>query len=421
MDNYNLYKIATEKADWKRICEINGVNFDAFGTRRELSVLKNYLEPDEVVFALASGLMKQTATSNAFDWGVNTWLAVLTSERFFFLDAAMLTTSVDTQSIRLKNVQAISASQGFVLGKIMIDLGSRIVIVDNCPKDAVKVMAELGNRWIKELENGFVPPKENSNMTEFKNMLNAEKNRVIPPVAEVPAVNKTTAALVTALFGWVGLNDYIYGNSKLGMIKSPLAGLMMITYQHDSYVISSLLTLVLSVWVFADLLRIFDGSYFGEKTSSVISGGLEAILGLAYLLAIICNGYSFVVDCVDSRKKDNGKLASVREIVDTYNQNEAAAEKSFNGPRFTIAGTVQSVEDDIFGGYKLKFEGLGINIFNLGSKVTDMELSFPESQSEKLLKIRKGDIVAANCIGRGVTFNVYSADKCSVKAVRKKS
>ena len=63
---------------------------------------------------------------------------------------------------------------------------------------------------------------------------------------------------------------------------------------------------------------------------------------------------------------------------------------------------------------------MGINIFNLGSKITDMELSFPQSQSKELLNIRKGDIVAANCIGRGVTFNVYSADKCSVKAVRKK-
>ena len=156
MDNYNLYKIATEKADWKRICEINGVNFEVFGTRKELSILKNYLEPDEVVFALTCGFMNQTVTSNTFDWGVNTWLAVLTSDRFFFLDAAMLTSSVDTQSIRLKNVQAISASQGFVFGKIMIDLGSRIVTVDNCPKDAVKVM------------------------TEFKNKLNAENNRVMP-------------------------------------------------------------------------------------------------------------------------------------------------------------------------------------------------------------------------------------------------
>lgn len=419
MDNYNLYKIATEKADWKRICEINGVNFEAFGTRKELSILKSYLEPDEIVFALASGLMKQTATSNAFDWGVNTWLAVLTSDRFLFLDAAMLTSSVDTQSIRLKNVQAISSSQGFVLGKIMIDLGSRIVTVDNCPKDAVKVMAELGNRWVKELEKGFIPPKENGDTKEFKNRLNDENNRVLPPIADAPSVNKTTAALVTALFGWFGLNDSIYGNKYVAMIKAPMAFWMWQSYRHDWYVLCSLLASVLSIWIFVDIARIMDGSFFGNKKVSEMSEGLGGFLGLIYLFAIIGSGYGFVKDCIDARKKDNKKLASVREIVDTYNQNEAAANKAFDGPRFTIAGSVQSVEEGFFG-FTLKFEGMGINIFNLGSKITDMELSFPKSQSKELLDIRKGDIIAANCIGRGVTFNIYSADKCSVKAVKKK-
>ena len=32
MENYNKYKVATEKADWRAICEINGVSFDALGT-----------------------------------------------------------------------------------------------------------------------------------------------------------------------------------------------------------------------------------------------------------------------------------------------------------------------------------------------------------------------------------------------------
>ena len=77
MENYDRYKIATEKADWRAICEINGVNYDRFGTEKEFAVLQKYLESGEIVFALASGLMKQTVTSNAFDFGANTWLAVL--------------------------------------------------------------------------------------------------------------------------------------------------------------------------------------------------------------------------------------------------------------------------------------------------------------------------------------------------------
>jgi len=63
----------------------------------------------------------------------------------------MLTNSVDTQSIRLEHIQAVSASQGFIFGKIMVDLGSRILVIDNCQKEAVKVMANLANKWLKEL------------------------------------------------------------------------------------------------------------------------------------------------------------------------------------------------------------------------------------------------------------------------------
>lgn len=140
MFDYAQYKSLTEKADWRGICEINGVHFDSFGTDKEFDALPKYIESGEVVFAFASGVMKQTQTSNFSDIGVNTWLVILTSERFLFMDAALLTSSIDTQSVRLDKVQAISASQGFLLGKISIDLGSRLIVVDNCEKDAVKVI-----------------------------------------------------------------------------------------------------------------------------------------------------------------------------------------------------------------------------------------------------------------------------------------
>ena len=140
MFDYAQYKSLTEKVDWRGICEINGVHFDSFGTDKEFDALPKYIESGEVVFAFASGVMKQTQTSNFSDIGVNTWLVILTSERFLFMDAALLTSSIDTQSVRLDKVQAISASQGFLLGKISIDLGSRLIVVDNCEKDAVKVI-----------------------------------------------------------------------------------------------------------------------------------------------------------------------------------------------------------------------------------------------------------------------------------------
>lgn len=150
--NYENYRQSTKKKDWKRICEINGVTFDSFGTKKELKVLSDYIENDEIVFAFSSGIMKQTSTSNSYDIGSNTWLVVLTNERFLFLDHALLTKSVDTQSVRHNSVQAVSASQGFVMGKIQVDLGSRIIVIDNCPKDTVKAIADLANKWLKVLE-----------------------------------------------------------------------------------------------------------------------------------------------------------------------------------------------------------------------------------------------------------------------------
>lgn len=150
---YSLYKKYTERQDWKSICELNCVPFDTFGTKKELKVLHEHLEEDEVVFGFASGFMKQTSTSNATDFGLNTWLVVLTSERFLCLDHALMTKSVDTQSIRLKNVQAVSASQGWRFGKITIDLGGRAVVVDNCFKESVAVIARLANKWIRNFDD----------------------------------------------------------------------------------------------------------------------------------------------------------------------------------------------------------------------------------------------------------------------------
>lgn len=151
MNNFDKYSEYTKSHNWEAICKLNNVGLDSFGTKKELNVLANYLEGDEVVFALTSGVMVQTETSNSFDFGANTWLVALTSERFLFLDCAMLTSSVDTQSVRHDHVQAVSSSQGWVLGKIMIDLGSRMLVIDNCQKATVPVIADLANKWLKEL------------------------------------------------------------------------------------------------------------------------------------------------------------------------------------------------------------------------------------------------------------------------------
>jgi len=152
MDNYEKYREFTISRNWEGICSINGVELDSFGTKKELGVLPTYLEEGEVVFALTSGIVSQTKTSNATDFGPNTWLVTLTNERFLFLDCAMLSSSVDIQSARHEYIQAVSASQGWMYGKISVDLGNRMIVIDNCKKETVNIMAKLANQWVRELK-----------------------------------------------------------------------------------------------------------------------------------------------------------------------------------------------------------------------------------------------------------------------------
>ena len=49
--NFEDYKNFTLENNWKGICELNEINLDSFGTKKELNVLVDYLEKEEVVFA----------------------------------------------------------------------------------------------------------------------------------------------------------------------------------------------------------------------------------------------------------------------------------------------------------------------------------------------------------------------------------
>ena len=158
VENYDQYKAATKASNWAGIFALNGLDVDSFGTKKELGVLADHLEDGETVLALASGIIAQSETSNFMDMGANTWLAVATDRRLLFLDHAMLTTSVDEQVIRLDRVQAVSSSQGFMLGKISIDLGARVLVVDGCMKEHVKIWAKMANTAIAEREEAQTAP-----------------------------------------------------------------------------------------------------------------------------------------------------------------------------------------------------------------------------------------------------------------------
>ena len=48
MDNFDKYAEYTKIHNWEAICKLNNVKIDSFGTKKELKVLPDFLEPDEV-------------------------------------------------------------------------------------------------------------------------------------------------------------------------------------------------------------------------------------------------------------------------------------------------------------------------------------------------------------------------------------
>lgn len=164
IDNIEQYAELTLEHDWAGICKLNNVPFDAFGTKKEFKALPKYLESGEIVLAITSGLMSQTETSNKFDFGSNTWLLALTTERFLALDAALLTSSIDSQSVTLDQVQAVSVSQGWIFGKVIIDIGDRSIVIDNCIKNTVPIFGEIANKLLRSHKR---QQKKNIPLTEY--------------------------------------------------------------------------------------------------------------------------------------------------------------------------------------------------------------------------------------------------------------
>ena len=161
LDNYEKYKRLTVQKDWSAICEMQGLTMRScrFGTMKEMARLPEQLQPGEVVFSFTAGVMSNSGDSNSSDIGISTWLVVLTDRRFLFLDAALLSSSIDVHSIQHKNVQAVRVAQGFVLGKINIDTGGRTTLIDNCEKSTVKILGDLANEWLQVLEErNSAPP-----------------------------------------------------------------------------------------------------------------------------------------------------------------------------------------------------------------------------------------------------------------------
>lgn len=178
MDNFELYKNLTEKQDWAGIISLNNISIDMSAVKKELNVLGNHLEKDEVVLFIINGILSQVKINNVLEFGTNNWICVLTNERILCLHHAIGRKAIDIQIILYEKIQSISSSQGWFFGKINIDIGSRTVVLDNAPKHHVLTFASLVNKFLIEMQNTkkLYSNKYRNIISDLEKLVNLRKN-----------------------------------------------------------------------------------------------------------------------------------------------------------------------------------------------------------------------------------------------------
>lgn len=149
MDRYEDYEKYTKEHDWIGICKLNDMSEKAIkflNGRKELHSLHEHLLENETVFAFTHG--------GTLGVDANVSLVTLTNERFLFLEAAMFSKKiVRAQSIRLEDVQAVTAREELFQGALNIDLGARVVKVSYCFKQTASIVANIANKCIQDIKS----------------------------------------------------------------------------------------------------------------------------------------------------------------------------------------------------------------------------------------------------------------------------
>ena len=146
MERYDEYKKHTKEANWVEICKLSNINERVTSDKKVLLTLPEHLLENEVVFAFTQGITRELKTGSMS-------LIVLTNERFILLEKGVFFKSRSVQSINLLNVSAVTAIEGWFMGKLSIDLGARIIRIDSCLKNTVSIVANIANRCIQDLKN----------------------------------------------------------------------------------------------------------------------------------------------------------------------------------------------------------------------------------------------------------------------------
>ena len=439
MSQFDVYKVKTENADWQGICSLNGIDFDSFWTKQEFTSLAKLLKPGESVLGFTAGMVRVTVSGKTTLLGKDSWLVALTDMRLLLVTTTPLKGTVKSKSIDIKKVSGMVASQNRALGQLVIVSNGGIVTIENSMVNTVKSIESLFNK-IKDI----VKPSETTNQKEIvpnTETLNSQEQAVQEPrqmkvqARKEPVanpfsdeldeyeekaesdVNSVVAVLVAFFFGGVGVHDFVWGRGIFGIEKIAFTIAAWRSAANGHEIISALFVLGLTVWIFIDILRMLNGKYFKGRTYSRIPHFFRIVTFVMCGIGILFSVGSLLSEISDNSKKDYGGHIYHDEIVMAYNQNAAQAKVKYENRRFSIIGQVGSVEKNVWGDYLIKLESGGLGYANPTNKVKEMDLYFSSRQSKEILRLQKGNRFAASCIGRGLTFGTYTAEKCILKHV----
>ena len=443
------YRIRTSNADWQGICSLNGVEYDSFWTKSEFAVLEKVVRSGEVVLGFTAGTVQLSADGKIKSLGKDSWLVVLSSERVILINASNPKSSPIVKTFAVAKISGMVASQNKALGQLVIVLDNGIVTIENamvnttrsmeyvfsqlreCEKDRTRNTAsKIAPRKVESKEREL---QENKAISQNENKSGKGTEPKVPkqianPFAEEieneelendGKISVTKSSIIALLFGRIGVHDFIWGKTVFGVVKLILVFTLLIAMRKDLYVFSSLIVLILGIWVTIDIFNMFSKKFFGDKpckeTQSVFRG---IVIACCVVDILICCANLFS-DIRDSRLKDYGGHVYWNEIVDAYRNNSIAERKRFEKRRFSIIAQVGSVKKNMFGEFEVKLDGMSLLPDGHQKEIKSMVLTFSHQQAESIEKMQKGNMFAASCIGRGVSLGSYTADKCILRHVRR--
>lgn len=115
--------------------------YDSFGTKKEIYYLWENLYNEEIVYAIASGIMDG-----------NTWLIACTSRRIIFTDCGMIY-GVKQLEISLEKINSISYKNGMLLGEIHIQDGASTKTILNVQKNSTRPFVDAVHKAIDTQNN----------------------------------------------------------------------------------------------------------------------------------------------------------------------------------------------------------------------------------------------------------------------------